>query len=70
MFLAVVTWFLNLLKSALVCFNGMQEDTSVLNFVKTGRKMAEKSWQEEKKDKKANRQNTGYHRNLEKLYFC
>ena len=39
-FLAVVTWFLNFSKIALVCFNRMQEDTFVPNLVQIGRQTA------------------------------
>jgi hypothetical protein len=35
-FLAVVTWFLNFSKIALVCFNPMQEDAFVPNLVQIG----------------------------------
>ena len=51
-FLAVVTWFLNFSKIALVCLNHTQEDTFLPNLVQIGREAAEKSWREKKKEKK------------------
>ena len=53
--LAVVTWFYNFSKIALVCLNRMQEDTFVPNLGQIGRETAEKSWREKKKKQKENR---------------
>jgi len=54
-FLAVVNWFLNFSKIALVYFNHMQENTFVPNLVQIGRETADKSWREKKKKSETDR---------------
>jgi hypothetical protein len=64
MFLAVVTWFMNFSKIALVFFCPEQGDTFVPNLVQIGRAAADKIWREKKSKP------TGKHNITEILKYC